>query len=84
MVEDEVTLIHAAEEEDDFNTDEVRIDPEGTFPPYMPITSGDENTEEGIPVTSAVTNIQPQRAKGEFVVAGKGMVTVQGEAAKKE
>ena len=75
---------HAAEEEDDFNTDEVRIDPEGTFPPYMPITSGDENTEEGIPVTSAVTNIQPQRAKGEFVVAGKGMVTVQGETAKKE
>ncbi|XP_072016762.1 neurensin-1-like, partial [Amphiura filiformis] len=79
------SFTHATdEEEEEFNTEEVRIDPDGTFPPYMPITSGDENTEEGIPVTSAVTNIQPLRAKGEFVVAGSGMVTVQGESVKKE
>ena len=73
-----------ADDDEEFNTEEVRIDPDGTFPPYMPITSGDENTEEGIPVTSAVTNIQPQRIKGEFVVAGSGMVTVQGDAAPKK
>lgn len=70
---------HSSDEDEDFNTEEVRIDPEGTFPPYMPITSSDENPEEGIPVTSAVTNIQPVRVKGEFVIAGRGMVTVQGE-----
>ncbi|XP_071837659.1 uncharacterized protein [Apostichopus japonicus] len=56
--------------------DEIHVDPSGTFPPYMPLENN-EDDEDGIPYTSKLTSVQPQRAKGESVVAGKDMVKVQ-------
>ncbi|XP_022093317.1 neurensin-1-like [Acanthaster planci] len=65
-----------ASDEDSYR-DEIRVDAENTFPPYMPIASQHETAEDGIPYTSALTNVQPERAKGEAVIAGKGVVSVQ-------
>ncbi|KAJ8033001.1 Neurensin-1 [Holothuria leucospilota] len=56
--------------------DEIHVDPSGTFPPYMPLETNDDD-EDGIPYTSKLTSVQPQRAKGESVVAGKDMINVQ-------
>ena len=60
------------------NPDEIHIDPDENFPPYMPLKNADEEMmEDGIPYTSELTNVQPERSGGESVVAGKGMVNVQ-------
>ncbi|XP_038057845.1 neurensin-1-like [Patiria miniata] len=66
-----------ATDDDSSYREEIRVDAENTFPPYMPVASQQEAAEDGIPYTSALTNVQPERAKGEAVVAGKGVVSVQ-------
>lgn len=57
--------------------DEIHVDPSGSFPPYMPLENKEDEDEDGIPYTSKLTSVQPERAKGESVVAGKDMVKVQ-------
>ncbi|XP_071807901.1 neurensin-1-like [Asterias amurensis] len=66
-----------ATDDEEYCRDEIRVDAENTFPPYMPVATQQESADDGIPYTSAVTNVQPERVKGESVVAGKGIVSVQ-------
>ncbi|XP_071485307.1 uncharacterized protein [Diadema antillarum] len=63
---------------DSLNPDEFLIDPDGRFPPYMPLqTDDDAMMEDGIPYTSELSNVQPERADSEAIIAGNGMVKVQ-------
>ncbi|XP_041483659.1 uncharacterized protein LOC121430457 [Lytechinus variegatus] len=56
----------------------INIDPDDNFPPYLPLkTTDDPMAEDGIPYTSELSNVQPQRSGTESVVAGKGMIKVQ-------
>lgn len=56
----------------------VNVDPDDHFPPYMPLkTTEDPMAEDGIPYTSELSNVQPERSGAESIVAGKGMVKVQ-------